>query len=39
MRQENLRLIVNVERVDDVLAALAAYSAPYVEKWLELDET
>ena len=39
MRPEHLALIVEVDDVDDILAALRSYSAPRVEKWIDLDET
>ncbi len=39
MRPAQLRLFLDVERVEDLLPALSAYCAPYVEKWLDLDET
>ncbi len=39
MRAENLRLIVNVSDVADVLPALRSYEAPYAEKWIGLAET
>lgn len=38
MKPDNLRIIVNVDRVDDVIPALESYQVPYVDKWLELDE-
>jgi uncharacterized protein (TIGR00730 family) len=39
MRPEHLALIVEVDDVDNLLAALRSYSAPRVEKWIDLDET
>lgn len=39
MKRENLRLIVNVAAVGEVLPALWSYEAPQVSKWLDLDET
>jgi uncharacterized protein (TIGR00730 family) len=39
MPQENLRLIVNVEQVDDVIPTMQSYEVPYVDKWLEVDQT
>jgi uncharacterized protein (TIGR00730 family) len=39
MRPEHLALIVEVHEVDDLLAALRSYSAPRVEKWIDLDDT
>jgi uncharacterized protein (TIGR00730 family) len=38
MREDNIRLIVNVQRVDEILPAIAAYDVPYTNKWLELDQ-
>ncbi|MDQ1400436.1 MAG: hypothetical protein QOK20_2368 [Acidimicrobiaceae bacterium] len=37
MKQDNRRLIVNVERVDDVIPTLQSYEVPFVDKWLDLD--
>jgi uncharacterized protein (TIGR00730 family) len=39
MRPEHLALIVEVDEVNDLLAALRSYSAPRVEKWIDLDDT
>jgi uncharacterized protein (TIGR00730 family) len=39
MPRENLRLIVNVERLDDVIPTLESYDVPYTDKWLALDQT
>jgi hypothetical protein len=39
MRPEHLALIVEVDDVDDLLTALHSYSAPQVEKWIDLDDT
>ena len=39
VKERNLDLIVDVERVDDVLGAIAAYRAPAGASWLTLDET
>ncbi len=39
MKKENLRLIVNVATVAEVLPALRSYSPPDVEKWIRLGET
>jgi hypothetical protein len=38
LKPENRALIASVERVDDILEALASYSTPTVEKWIGLDE-
>jgi uncharacterized protein (TIGR00730 family) len=38
MRQDNLRLVVNVERVDAILPAIQAYDVPYTDKWLDIDQ-
>jgi uncharacterized protein (TIGR00730 family) len=38
MSDDNLRLIVNVRRVDDVLPALEGYDVAYRDKWLNLDQ-
>jgi uncharacterized protein (TIGR00730 family) len=37
MKQDNRRLIVNVERVDDVIPTLQSYEVPFVDKWLDVD--
>lgn len=37
--QDNLRLIVNVGCVGDVLPALEGYDVPYRDKWLDLEQT
>lgn len=39
MRPEHLALIVEVDEVDGLLAALHSYSAPRVEKWIDSDQT
>jgi len=39
MSRDNLRLIVNVSRVDDVLPALEEYDVAHRDKWLDLDQT
>jgi hypothetical protein len=39
MPRENLRLIVNVERLEDVIPTLESYDVPYTDKWLALDQT
>jgi uncharacterized protein (TIGR00730 family) len=39
LKTENLRLIVNVPAVGDVLPAIRSYTAPRAGKWLDLDET
>jgi len=39
MPRENLGLIVNVEEVGDVIPTLQSYEVPYVDKWLEVDQT
>lgn len=39
MREDNLRLIVNVERVEQVISTLAGYDVPYTDKWLDIDQT
>jgi uncharacterized protein (TIGR00730 family) len=39
MKPDNLGIIVNVDRVDDVIPTLESYQVPYVDKWLDLDET
>jgi uncharacterized protein (TIGR00730 family) len=38
MRPDNLRLVVNVESVDDVIPTLRAYEVPYTDKWLDLEQ-
>jgi hypothetical protein len=38
MKAENLRLIVNVPGVGDVLPALQAYAPPRVAKWIGLED-
>jgi len=38
MKPENLRLIVNVGTVGEVLPALRAYSPPRVGKWIGVDD-
>ncbi|MDQ1393749.1 MAG: hypothetical protein QOF30_2726 [Acidimicrobiaceae bacterium] len=37
MKQDNRRLIVNVEHVDDVIPTLQTYEVPFVDKWIDLD--
>jgi len=39
MRPEHLALIVEIDAVDDLLVALQSYSAPRVEKRIDLDDT
>jgi hypothetical protein len=39
MNTESLALITGVDRLDQLLASLARYSVPDIEKWIELDET
>ncbi len=39
MRPENLELVLNVERLDDLIPTLQSYQVPYVDKWLDLDQT
>jgi hypothetical protein len=39
MRPEHLALIVEVGDVDELLPALRSYSAPEVEKWVDLEGT
>jgi uncharacterized protein (TIGR00730 family) len=38
LKPENLRLIVNVPGVGDVLPALRSYSAPPVDKWIGMED-
>jgi len=38
MRGDNLRIVVNVESVDDVIPTLRAYEVPYTDKWLDLEQ-
>ena len=35
---ENLKLIANVETVDQVIPTLRAYEIPYTDKWLDLEQ-
>jgi hypothetical protein len=35
---ENLKLIANVETVDEVVPTLRAYEIPYTDKWLDLEQ-
>ena len=39
MIAENLKLIANVESVDDVIPTIRAYEIPYTDKWLDLEQT
>ncbi len=39
MPRENLQLIVNVDRLDQVIPTLESYDVPYADKWLELDQS
>jgi uncharacterized protein (TIGR00730 family) len=39
MKHDNRRLIVNVENVVDVIPTLQSYEVPFVDKWLDLDQT
>lgn len=39
MSKDNLRLILNVGGVDDVLPALRGYDVAYRDKWLDLNQT
>src|ERR1700727_1200570 len=39
LKPEHLSLIAEVDDVDHLLAALQAYSAPRVEKWIDLQDT
>jgi hypothetical protein len=39
MPRENLKLIANVDRLENVIPTLQAYDVPYTDKWLALDQT